>query len=121
MIELSEFITAKTVEKAYARAVREHEARSDRLATVGLRAARARDPKLLLVLDKAANVLDAMSESQMGRTRRSTEVEGLKVEHTEVQLWKNAYKVCDKGLDTPDLYPYCHVFGAAALLAGFAD
>lgn len=116
-VEVPEWLNAKTIEIAYGRVLHAQEKRDDRYASAGLRAARARDPKLLLALDKGAEVLDKTAENQQGRTRRSSEVEGLKVVFTEATMWRNAYEMCDQG-NQEGMHPYAHIYGAAALLAG---
>ena len=90
----------------------------DIVAQVGMRAARARDPKLLKALERGAEIMDRLSESQMGQTRRSlaTDVEGYKVEHTETQLWKKAYEFADRG---EPLQHFCWIYGAAAIMCGY--
>jgi hypothetical protein len=88
------------------------------VAQAGMRAARARDPKLLKVLEQASTVMDRASEDQMGRTRRSTDIFSHTVEHTEVQLVKKAYEFADKGDPVPAL---CWIYGCAALYLSYVD
>ncbi|MDP3774538.1 MAG: hypothetical protein Q8Q85_09755 [Gemmatimonadales bacterium] len=117
-VELANFITPARVEYAYGKACRAQELHQEIYAQVGMRAAKARDPKLLLALDRGANMLDKIAESQQGRTRRSTDVEGLKVEFTEAQLWKKAYEFADKGEPLAQLQ---WVYAAGAILSGLID
>ncbi len=117
-IEISEWINAGSVEWAYRRAAEAQRTRRQYIADVGMRAARARDPKLLLVLEKATEVLDKMQEQQVGRSRRTASTLADSVELTEVALWRKAYEFADKGEPLPHLE---WVYGAAALLAGFTS
>ena len=114
-METSDFINPRTVEKAYRNAKIAQEKRNQRFADRGMRAARARDPHLLFVLEKATAVLDKMSEAQTGQTRREVNaVFKNTVEHTELQMWRNAYTICDSGEPTQH---YEWIYGAAAELA----
>lgn len=117
-IEIQDDVTAGRVEAAYRRAKLAQQRHEDNFARTGLRAARARDPKLLLVLEKAANVLDRMAEDQLGRTRRTTDIYAFTVEPTEVQMWKKAYEVVDKGIHA-DMHAFAWVLGGAAVLCGY--
>lgn len=116
-IEVEEFVTRGSVEWAFSRAIEAQRTRKQHIADIGMRAAFARDPKLLLVLEKATEVLVKMEEEQVGRTRRTSEKFGDRVELTEVALWRKAYEFCDKGEPLRQLE---WIYGAAALLAGFA-
>ena len=115
-VEVENWINRNTVEWAFGRVQDAQRQRQQHIATAGMRAARARDPKLLLVLEKATEILDRMQEEQVGRTRRSSSVFGETVELTEVALWRKAYEFCDKGEPLPHLE---WIYGAAAILAGF--
>jgi hypothetical protein len=117
-IEISEWINPGSVEWAYRRASEAQRTRRQYIADAGMKAARARDPKLLLVLEKATEVLDRMQEEQVGRTRRTSTKFSETVELTEVALWRKAYEFCDKGDPLPHLE---WIYGAAALLAGFTS
>lgn len=82
----------------------------------GIRAAKARDPKLLLALEKAAEVMDKASEEQMGRTRRDPGTSfAQRREHTETQMWREAYRLAADG-NPNDVYGW--IYAAAARLAG---
>lgn len=115
-IELAEWINRETVERAYVRAILAQRIGNQSFANTGMRAARARDGKLLLALEKAAEVLAQMAEEQHGRTRRSAERFADTVELTEPALWRKAYEFADKGEPLPHLE---WIYGAAAVLAGF--
>lgn len=116
-VEVEQFITRGSVEWAHRRASEAQRRREQHIADIGMRAARARDPKLLLVLEKATEVLDKMQEEQVGRTRRTASRYADTVELTEVALWRKAYEFADKGEPLAQLE---WIYGAAALLAGFA-
>jgi len=116
-VEVESFITRGSVEWAFGRAIEAQRTRRQYIADTGMRAAFARDPKLLLVLEKATEILVQMQEEQVGRTRRSATTLADSVELTEVALWRKAYEFCDKGEPLRQLE---WIYGAAALLAGFA-
>jgi hypothetical protein len=111
--ELPEWINETTVEDAYRRAIRAQQARRERLAAAGLRAAKARDSRLLKALEGGAEILRRMSERQLGA--QGLDVAGRRVPATEYQLWRNAYTTADAG--TPE-ENYAWIYGAAAILAG---
>lgn len=117
-VEIENFLTREAIEYAYGRALRAQEQKRDIVAQVGMRAAKARDSKLLKALEAGAEHTLRAHEEQMGRTRRSTEVEGLKVEATEHQLWKKALEFLDKGEPLPQ---FAWIYGAAAIACGFVE
>lgn len=112
--ELPEWVNRKTVETAYRIAKTAQESRRESIAAIGMRAARARDPRLLRALEGGATILQRMSEEQFGS--RGMDVGGLYIEATELQLWKNAYTTVDSG--QPSL-AYQWIYGAAAVLCGY--
>ena len=116
MIEIQDQLTFARWEYAWKRMQRAREADRMDIAAVGMRAARSRDPKLLKVLEQAANLMDAACEAQMGRTRRAAEIEGFKIEPTEVQLVKEAYRMVDQG--TP-IQNFCWIYATAAIVLGY--
>ena len=113
--EVGEWVNQITVEKAYQRGMQAIHDRNQAFAERGMRAARARDARLLLVLEQGTEIIDRMAEGQMGRTRRdkhSTVAE--KTEMLEVQLWRKAYEFADKG---EPLEQFRWIYGMAASLA----
>ena len=104
------------VEFAHRRCLEEQQKGNWSWAQLGIRAARARDQKIMRVLEKAAEVIDKEEENQRGETRRSTDVYSHSIETTETQMWKAAYKTADAG--TPE-EALMWIYGAAACLAGF--
>jgi hypothetical protein len=117
-IELPIPITRSTVERAYGTCSRAQQHGSDYYVTRGRRAAKARDPKLLLVLQKGAEILQKMSEEQAGA--HGFDVGGIRVQHTEFTMWKNAYLAVDSG-DSEKQAEYSHFYGMGALLAGLCE
>lgn len=116
-IEIEEFITPGRVEYAHGLAMKNMSLRRQSFADTGWRAARAGDPKMLLALEKAANILDKMTDAQHGRTIRSmSATHGETKGTTEAQLWRNAYTTMDNG--TPE-QNYEWIYGAAAWLCGY--
>ena len=84
-------------------------------AQKGMRAARARDPKLLLVLEQGAEVLRTWSDERE-EERIRLRPDAPKIDATEFSMWRNAYESCDRGEPMPQMM---WVYGAAARLAGF--
>ena len=117
--ELDDFVTAEKVEWAYGMAMQSLEHRRQHMARVGMRAAKARDERLLKVLEKGTEILHRMSEHQMGETRRQASTPySHQVEQTEVALWRKAYEFCDAGNPLEELQ---WIYGAAALICGYAN
>jgi hypothetical protein len=113
-MELEHFVTRPRLEWAYATAQRaQHATRGESLARQAWGAAKARDSRVLLALQKGSEILQRMSEEQMGQ--HGLDVAGYRVPATEFQLWKNAYTTMDKG--TPEAN-YVWIYVAAGLLAG---
>lgn len=117
-IELPEWINNRTVERAYARAIEAQRRHKDNWAETGMRAARARDPRLMLVLERGSNIMTMLQEAQIGEYRRRGEASipfSHTVELTEVQLWTKAFTFADKGEPLEQLK---WIYGCAAELAG---
>lgn len=116
-VELEEFITPHRVEWAYGLAQQAQAERKQWFADTGMRAARARDPKLLKALEKAAEIMGKLSEAQMGQTRRESTIRfDHTKEHTESQLFREAYRLCDEG---NPIYQLQWIYGAAAWMCGY--
>jgi hypothetical protein len=112
-IELPVFVTERTVEEAYRQGRIAQRVRRQSFADTGMRAARKRDPRLMLALEKGAEVLRAMSSRQIGETFN---VGGIRVDATEFSLWREAYAEADRGEPLPALQ---WVYGMAAWLCGY--
>ena len=115
-VELEEWITPELVEAAYRTAIRMQQARALWWADVGLKAAKARDPKLLKALEKATEVVTKMDEDQRGRTRRHAQYLSEQTETTETQLFREAYRLMDEGRPIENLK---WIYGAGAWLCGY--
>lgn len=113
-VEVESFINLATVEAAYTLGTRCQQARRQSFADTGLRAARARDPKLLKALEKGAEVLRALSERQLGASYTTST--GVRVDATEYNLWKAACECVDKGEPIKNLE---WIYGMAAWLCGY--
>lgn len=110
-------ITPESVEQAHRFATLWQKAGRYGAAQIGLRAARAKDPVLMRVLDQSAEVLQRMQESQVGQTRRQGQTEGEKVDLTEFSLWREAYRMADEGHATT-MGHFQWIYAGAAWLAG---
>jgi hypothetical protein len=118
MIETAEFVTPKSIEATYRRSVEFKDLPDNerhRLQEQALRAAKARDSRLLLVLDKGLEIMHKQMEDQLGRTQRSTNEYSLRVPPAEYNYWKAAYEAIDKGDPLVQLTP---IYVAAGQLAG---
>jgi hypothetical protein len=112
-VELPYAVNRISVERAY-RSVRiAQQQKRDGVGAMGLRAAKARNPKLLLALQRGSEVLRGMAEEQTGGS--GFDVGGIRVQPTEYTLWKNAYETADKG---EPAVPYQWIYAAAGILAG---
>ena len=103
------------VEWAHRRCLQEQQKKNWNWAMVGMRAARARDDRMLKFMEKAAELIDAEEERQRGETRRAAEKFSESVTTTETQMWIAAYKTMDNG--TPE-EALMWIYGAGACLAG---
>lgn len=102
MIELPDFVTPELIERTYRRAMAIQDAghvrstsswwskhRARHLRHVGVKMAMARDPKLLLFLEKAAEHLRRMNDEQKSRI----EQQGFaKTDFSEYALFRTAYE-----------------------------
>ncbi len=117
-IELENFVTLKSVEYAYGRAIREQKRNNMAFAEIGLNAAKRRDSHLLMVLDKAANIMIKEDDYQRGTTKMHSEIEAERRYTTETQLWREAYRMVDEGKagEVPHLM---WIYAAGAFLCGY--
>lgn len=116
-VEIEDFLTPERVEWAHGMALRAQHSGRQAFADTGWRAALARDPKLLKCLERGAEIVAKIDESQRGQTRRSaSNAENERGETTTTQLWKEAYRLCDEGRPIRN---FEWVYGAAALLCGY--
>lgn len=104
------------IEYAYGLCMRAQMCRWQEFADTGYRAALDKNPNLLKALEKGAEEVGRLSEEQTGQTRRQAS-RGYKdtKEHTEAQLWREAYRLADEGRPIRNLE---WIYGAAAWLAG---
>lgn len=120
-IELPDFVTERTVERAYVRAKQVQDQFMQRRGRVyceawaarGVRAAKARDGKLLRFLEYSCEVLQRLSDTQQSRL---TQAGFVRQDYTELSTWKGAYKKADElGRDEscdPGVFRW--IYGAAA-------
>lgn len=113
--EILDWVNRRSITRVWNRA-REAQARNHRaFAEKGMRAARARDPKLLCVLERGTSVLEAWSKERE-EDRLRLRPDAPPVDATEYSMWREAYKSADSGRPLPQMM---WVYGAAAELAGF--
>jgi len=85
-------------------------------AEKGMRLARLRHARFMLVLERMAELLDNAAETQHGRTRRGTTgTYGHRFDPTITIMYREAYVSADNG--TPG-EPFAWLYGAAAWAAG---
>jgi hypothetical protein len=106
-VELPDVVTEKLAEHldrrhaTLAEAARAHPHLVER-AMYAARAAR-NEPKMLMLMDKIANILDHWSEGQNGQTRRqASRYVGEKAEARGVQAWREAFRCADEKKDAPE-------------------
>lgn len=120
-IELPDFVTERTVERAYVRAKemqdrhmqRQGRAYTEAWAARGVRAARARDGKLLRFLEYSVEVLAKLNDGQQSRLEQA----GFRrQDFTEFSIWKGAYQKADELARDESCDPgvFRWVYGAAA-------
>ena len=117
-VEIPEWINRRTVEEAYRSANRAMVSRRESMASTWMRAALARDARLLKALEGGAKILQKMSEEQFGVS--GLDVGGIRVQATEFQLWEKAYRAVDEGWDRKSMAIFQWIFAAAAVLCGYA-
>ncbi len=72
-------------------------------ASAGFQAALKRDPILLQAMEKLANVIDKIAESQLGQTRRSATASfSQSIEPSQAIMVREAYRTMDIGLPAPN-------------------
>lgn len=111
-IEVEDFVNAKTVERAHGWAADQQRLRRYHHIETAMRAARDRNGRLLVALDRGAEVMRALSGQQLGESHTHA---GLRVDATEAALWREAYVSADRG-SPMDQFRWIYV--AAARLAG---
>jgi|OM-RGC.v1.026928519 hypothetical protein len=116
-------LTPARIEYAYGLAMRRQQeagrGASRSFAEIGWRAAKARDPKLLIALEAMAETTFSLQEHQIGRLMRDDDVaEGIKSGTTEHQLCREAYRCVDRGV-AEDAQQFEWIYGAAAWLCGY--
>lgn len=117
------FVNNKAVESMYRFATHELRAMSERerlrLFVQARRAVKARDPKVMTVLDKGAEILAAMAEDQYGRTNRTSQ-DVWRAPPTEFQIWREAYRLADEGtaFADNDQSNFIEVYTSVCLFAG---
>jgi hypothetical protein len=114
-VEILEWVNRRTVSRAWELACVAQARNSAPFAAKGMRAARARDATLLLVLERGAGVLEKWSrEREEERIRLRPDAP--RIDATEFSMWRAAYESADRGDPMPQMM---WVYGAAAHLAGY--
>jgi hypothetical protein len=115
--ELEEFLTPIFLEMTYACSVNAAKRGDRNLGMQGLRAARAKDPKVMRVLEALAEATDKRDEELRGRTKRDTGTAwSRKHSAQEVAFCREAYNAADEGRADMDRLQF--IYGAAAAAAG---
>lgn len=120
-----EFVNGSTVERAYQlaqtmqynanRGNSQERMEAEQFAQRGMRAVRSKDHRTMVVLEQATEVLLKISNEQFGQYRQRSDIpESHRVEPTEVQMWREAYRMADQG--TP-LENFKWIYGCAVKLA----
>lgn len=118
-VELESFITEKSLEAACVWVKEQASVGTETGRLVAERAvvlAERRDPKMLLALERGAEIMVRIEERERGRTQRDPSATPVdKVLSQEVQLWREAYVTCDRG---HPVSAFAWIYAAAAKLAG---
>ena len=115
-----DYFSFSRIEKAYGRAVKKQEEQDWRWPLAGIRAAKARHPKMMMALERCAEVMHQEMENQSLSTRRSAETFGEQQEFTEFQMFREAFKMADEGhQDTMEHFLW--IYGAVGLLIGISS
>ena len=85
----------------------------------GMRIVRDREPKVMRILEQAAELMGEINEEQYGETQRRKSHRGtsLGVQATDTSLWQEAFRLADEG--KPSIH-FGWLYAAAAERAGFA-
>ena len=113
-IELPYPVDAYTVERTWMRAKMFQKEQRLNLAEQGMRAAKARDKRLLLCLGKAAEVVTAMHDAQRGEEQRSNK-DYKRATATPVQMLQESYRLADEG---KPIIQFSWIYAAFGELAG---
>ena len=105
------------IEFAYGQAIRARDSRNQSFADIGYRAALARDPKLLIALERMAESTGRLQDAQIGRLMRDPGTDYAQTKGTtQHQLCREAYRMVDQ--KTP-IRNFEWIYGAAAWLCGY--
>ncbi len=108
----------RRIENAYSTAMRKQEERDHRWPRAALRAARAKDSKMMHALEKCALEMDKWSDQQKSDLEtKSEELGHTGLEHTELQMFREAYRMAAE--DKHDtMEPFLWIYGAVGILVG---
>lgn len=117
-IEIRESLNTANIEKITRRANEMSD--SHRIAWVekAMRIVRDREPTVMKVLERGAEIMGKVNESQHGRTQRDKSNVGntLGSQATDTSLWQEAYRLADEG--KPSIH-FGWIYAAAAEHTGF--
>lgn len=120
-VMLPQDVTPARAERVYAEAKRLGSAPSPDTHAVrnALRAVAARDPRLLLALERIVEVLNRVYEEQLGEMQRQgSRSRADKVKPEVLTFFENAYKLADRGDAGAGAQPYGYLYVATARFAG---
>lgn len=113
-IELPYPVDPYTIERTWMRAKMFQKEERLNLAEQGMRAAKARDKRLLLCLGKAAEVITQMHDAQRGEEQR-TSTDYRRATATPVQMIQESYRLADEG---KPIIQFSWIYAAFGELAG---
>jgi hypothetical protein len=108
------------VEWAYGMAIKKQEENDWNWVLPGFRAAKDRAPKMMMALERCAEVMHQMQEAQALSTRRSAETFAEQQEFTEYQMFREAFKMADEG-HHQTMKHFVWIYGAVGLLCGYTN
>lgn len=109
----------RKIEWAYGMALQKQEQREWNWAIPAMRAARAKDPRMMHALERCALEMDKWADGQKDDLARKAEELGhSRLEHTESQMFREAYRMAAE--DKHDtMEPFLWIYGAVGLLCGY--
>lgn len=116
MIELPDFVTEALVERTYRRvqeirALGENHRNARALLVRGMNAARAKSPKMLLFLEKGAEILRRKNDEQQSRFAQ----EGYcRTDYSEFATWRESYMLCVEPRDDVKYAVFGWIYAAVA-------
>jgi len=108
----------RKIERAYGYAVRMQEKQEWSWPIAAIRAARAKDKRMMMALERCALEMDKWADEQKSDlAAKAKELGHERLEHTESQMFREAYRMAAE--DKHDtMEPFLWIYGAVGMLVG---